>query len=98
MTSTTHAELIGRSVQMEQQIRAQDEEKRRRAALAVLEPMLSAGKRGGLEASRAKVVGGVVIKTEGLGVETWIDAPAHEVAARAASSTGARTALERLVM
>src|SRR5438067_13036535 len=29
---------------------------------------LGAGKRGGLEASRAKVVGGVVIKTEGLGV------------------------------
>src|SRR2546430_15717603 len=60
--------------------------------------MLSAGKRGGLEASRAKVVGGVVIKTERLDVETWIDAPAHEVAARAASSTGARTALERLAV
>jgi hypothetical protein len=83
---------------MEQQIRAQDEEKRRRAAWAALEPMLSAGKRGGLEASRAKVVGGVVIKTEGLGVETWIDALARDLAARAASSTRARTALERLVM
>jgi hypothetical protein len=46
----------------------------------------------GLEASRAKVVGGLVIKTEGLGVETWIDALARDLAARA------RTALERLVM
>ena len=59
---------------------------------------LSAGKRGGLEASRAKVVGGVVIKTEGLGVETWIDALARDLAAYAESSASARAALERLVM
>jgi hypothetical protein len=60
--------------------------------------MLSAGKHGGLEASRAKVVGGVVIKNEGLGVETWIDVLARDLAAYAASSAGARAALERLVM
>jgi hypothetical protein len=60
--------------------------------------MLSAGTRGGLEASRAKVVGGVVIKNERLGVETWIDALARDLAAYAASSAGARAALERLVM
>jgi hypothetical protein len=59
---------------------------------------LSAGKRGGLEASRAKVVGGVVIKTEGLGVEMWIDALARDLAAYAESSASARAALERLVM
>ena len=60
--------------------------------------MLSAGKRGGLEASRAKVVGGVVIKTEGLGVEAWIDTLARDLAAYAESSASARAALERLVM
>ena len=60
--------------------------------------MLSAGKHGGLEASRAKVVGGVVIKNEVLGVETWINALARDLAAYAASSAGARAALERLVM
>ena len=60
--------------------------------------MLSAGKHGGLEASRAKVVGGVVIKNEGLGVETWINALARDLAAYAASSASARAALERLVM
>ena len=60
--------------------------------------MLSAAKHGGLEASRAKVVGGVVIKNEGLGVETWINALARDLAAYAASSAGARAALERLVM
>ena len=60
--------------------------------------MLSAGKRGGLEASRAKVVGGVVIKNEHVGVDTWIDALARDLAAYAASSASARAALERLVM
>ena len=60
--------------------------------------VLSTGKRGGLEASRAKVVGGVVIKTEGLGVEAWIDALARDLAAYAESSASARAALERLVM
>jgi len=60
--------------------------------------MLSAGKHGGLEASRAKVVGGVVIKNERVGVDTWIDALARDLAAYAQSSASARAALERLVM
>ena len=60
--------------------------------------MLSAGKHGGLEASRAKVVGGVVIKNAHVSMETWIDALARDLAAYAASSAGARAALERLVM
>lgn len=58
---------------------------------------LSAGKRGGMEAARAKIVGGVAIKNEGLGLDAWIEALARDLASYAQSSASARAALERLV-
>lgn len=59
---------------------------------------LSAGKHGALEATRAKVVGNVAIKTETLSIEVWIEELAHSLADFAARSAGARAALERLLM
>src|SRR5579875_3472946 len=65
--------------------------------LAPFRYTLSAGKRGGLEAARAKIVGGVSIKNETLGVDAWIDALAQDLARYAQSSAAARAALERMV-
>jgi hypothetical protein len=59
--------------------------------------VLSVGKRGGLEATRAKIVGGIAIKNERLGLDSWIDGLARDLAVYAQSSAGARAALERLV-
>ena len=58
---------------------------------------LSVGKRGGLEAARAKIVGGVAIKNEVMGVDQWIESLAQDLAAYGESSASARAALERLV-
>lgn len=55
------------------------------------------GGHGGLRAARAKVVRGISLKTEELGVETWIDELAKDLAAHAARNTQARAALERLL-
>jgi len=49
------------------------------------------------QASRAKVVRDVTIKTEPLGLDDWVRALAGELSARAADSAEARAALERLV-
>ena len=59
--------------------------------------ILSAGKRGGLETARAKIVGGVVIKNEQLPMDAWIEALARDLSAHAQSSASARAALQRLV-
>src|SRR5215813_11053606 len=52
--------------------------------------LLAVAKRGGVEATRAKVVGGVAIKSESLGLDAWIDALARDLAAYARSSASAR--------
>lgn len=59
--------------------------------------LLTAGKHGGLEAARSKIVGGVAIKNESMGVDAWIEALAQDLAAYAQGSASARAALERLV-
>jgi len=58
---------------------------------------LSAGKRGGLEATRAKIVGGVSIKNETMPVDAWLDALARDLTHYAEGSAAARAALERMV-
>lgn len=59
--------------------------------------LLTAGKRGGLEAARSKIVGGVAIKNESMGVDAWIEALAQDLTTYAQGSASARAALERLV-
>jgi len=59
--------------------------------------VLSAGKRGGFEATRSKIVGGVAIKNEVLPVDAWIEALARDLTRYAESSAGARAALERML-
>ena len=54
--------------------------------------------RSGLEATRAKFVGGISIKSEGLGLDAWIESLARSLQEYAASSASARAALERLLM
>src|SRR3954454_20012340 len=49
------------------------------------------------QASRAKAVRGVTIKTEPLAVDDWVQALADDLSARADESAEARAALERLV-
>jgi len=58
---------------------------------------IGAGKRGGLEAMRAKIVGGVSIKNETLPVDAWIESLARDLSRYAKSSAGARAALERML-
>jgi hypothetical protein len=54
--------------------------------------------RGGtVETRRAKAVRGVVLKTEELPLEQWIDALARDLALEARTSEQARTALEQLL-
>ena len=49
------------------------------------------------QASRAKAVRGVTIKTEPLALDDWVQALADDLSARADESAEARAALERLV-
>jgi hypothetical protein len=50
------------------------------------------------EATRATVVRGVVLKTEPLPLEAWVDSLAAALAAEARSSEQARVAIERLLI
>jgi hypothetical protein len=53
--------------------------------------------RGGLRAARIRVVRGIALKTEELGMDTWIDDLSRDLAAYAARNAQARGALERLL-
>lgn len=59
---------------------------------------ISRERQGGLVALRAKVVRGIVLKTEQLPVEQWIDKLAGALAQIAAQSAQARAALERFLI
>jgi hypothetical protein len=52
---------------------------------------------GGLRTSRCSEVRGIVIKSEELGLDEWIDALSRELADRARESERARVALQRLL-
>ena len=52
---------------------------------------------GALEARRARVVGGIVLKNEVLGLEEWIESLARAIAAEARVSERGRLALEQLL-
>jgi hypothetical protein len=52
---------------------------------------------GALEARRAKVVRGVVLKSEPLGLEDWVESLAQAIAVEARVSEHGRVALERLL-
>lgn len=52
----------------------------------------------GVQASRARAVRGIVLKTEPLPLERWIDALSRDLAAQAQESEQARLALERLIL
>lgn len=107
----THAFLEALAVKMEGALPAQTRVERARDGifkstthveritidLGAFRYALSAGKRGGLEAARAKIVGGVAIKNEVMGVDQWIESLAQDLAAYGESSASARAALERLV-
>jgi len=58
--------------------------------------ILAAG-RGLPGATRVKIVGGIAIKTEKMGVDAWIEALAVALSVHARTSVSARAALERLV-
>jgi hypothetical protein len=51
----------------------------------------------GVQASRRKVVRGIALSTEELGLDAWIDALAAELAAEAEASAAARERLERML-
>ena len=53
---------------------------------------------GALEAQRAKLSGGIVLKSEALAPEEWLRAVGAALAAEARRSASARQALERLLM
>ena len=59
---------------------------------------ISRERQGPLLALRAKVVRGIVLKTEQLPVEQWIDELAGALAQTAAQSAQARAALERFLI
>jgi len=59
--------------------------------------MIEHGERGGLRASRAKVVRGISLKTDELPVDAWIEELSRDLAAHAARNSQARLALERLL-
>jgi hypothetical protein len=59
---------------------------------------ISRERQGPLVALRAKVVRGIVLKTEQLPVEQWIDELADALAQTAAQSAQARAALERFLL
>jgi hypothetical protein len=50
-----------------------------------------------IETSRRSEVRGIVIKSERLGLDDWIDALSHELANRARQSEQSRAALQRLL-
>jgi hypothetical protein len=54
--------------------------------------------RGNPETRRAQAVRGIVLKTEPLALDAWIDALARDLAAQAESSEQGRLALERLLI
>jgi hypothetical protein len=54
--------------------------------------------RDGLEARRAKVVRGVVLKSEALSFDAWLDAFAHDLADEAQTSEQAQLALQQLLL
>lgn len=54
--------------------------------------------RGGLDTTRARAVRGIVLKTEPLPLDAWIDDLSRSLAEEARSSEGARQALERLII
>ncbi len=53
---------------------------------------------GNLQSQRVKVVRGIALKTEALGVDEWLGGLASELAALAESSGRGREALERLLL
>jgi hypothetical protein len=53
--------------------------------------------RGQLRPSRARVVRGIVLKTEELALDEWIDALSRDLADEAGTSERSRLALERLL-
>ncbi len=55
-------------------------------------------RQGPIMAQRAKVVRGIVLKTEQIPLEQWIEELAGELAQVAASSAQARSALERFLL
>jgi hypothetical protein len=55
-------------------------------------------RQGPLMASRAKVVRGIVLKTDQIPVEQWIEELAEGLALEAARSTQARSALEQFLL
>ena len=55
-------------------------------------------RQGPIMAQRAKVVRGIVLKTEQIPMEQWIEELAGELAQVAASSAQARSALERFLL
>jgi hypothetical protein len=54
--------------------------------------------RGGLEATRATAVRGIVLKNDPLPLDEWIDSLARDIADQARTSAQGRQALERLLM
>lgn len=90
--------LPGR-VTVERRGRFLGKEKRVEAIQCALgdERYLLASRGGTVETRRAKAVRGVVLKTEDLPLEAWIDALARDLAAEARSSEQARVALEQLL-
>jgi hypothetical protein len=58
---------------------------------------LLAARNGTVQTRRAKAVRGVVLKTEELPLEEWIDALARDLAVEARTSERARAALEQLL-
>jgi hypothetical protein len=56
------------------------------------------GDRDVLEARRARVSGGIVLKTESIEVEDWLDALGEALAAEAQRNQKTRQALERLLI
>jgi hypothetical protein len=59
---------------------------------------ISRERQGPLNTQRAKVVRGIVLKTDQLPLELWIEELASSLAEVAASSAQARTALERFLL
>jgi hypothetical protein len=54
--------------------------------------------RNGLEARRAKVVRGVVLKTDELSFDEWLSALAHDLAVEAETNERAQLALQELLV
>ena len=54
--------------------------------------------RGGLEATRSAAVRGIVLKSEPLSLDEWLDSLARDIADEARTSAQGREALERLLM